>query len=468
MSLKKGFLYVLVANILVLLGSLFNGFMLPKILSIDTYANIKLYQLYISYAGILHLGFADGIYIRHGGKKVKDIDKKDVLSEYKTFKIFQFFIVIPLILFSIFIKNEILFFVSISIFPINASTYLCNLFNAVGEFKKYSKYTSINSLLTFMLNFLLLLIIKCDNSNIYILVYALLYFLYYVFLELQNHVLFGKDNSVFDIKYIILNIKNGISLTLGGFCNVLFVGIDRLFVRHLINIVTFALYSFAASVQNLMNVFVSSISIVTYNYFCRENSTFEVKRFKSLILICSAALLSMFFPAEFIVINFIPQYIDSINILIILFVCQLFSIIIRCFYVNLYKARKKQFKYLITMVFMITFAVALNFAFFKIYGSAIAIAIATLITYVIWYIIGELDFKEYHFNIKEYAFLIISALVFIFCSLHLEPILGFIIYILAIILASFIFTNNAFNYLYSFVRKHFLKYTKGRYFHEKN
>ena len=85
MKLKKGFIYVLVANIINLMISLITGFVLPKILSIETYASIKLFQLYITYIGVVSLGFGDGMYLRLGGKEIENIDKKEVLEELKTF-----------------------------------------------------------------------------------------------------------------------------------------------------------------------------------------------------------------------------------------------------------------------------------------------------------------------------------------------------------------------------------------------
>ena len=64
MSLKKGMLNVFIANIINLIISLFTGFVLPKLLSVESYANIKLFQLYITYIGILHFGVADGMYLK--------------------------------------------------------------------------------------------------------------------------------------------------------------------------------------------------------------------------------------------------------------------------------------------------------------------------------------------------------------------------------------------------------------------
>ena len=47
--------------------------MLPKYLSIETYAGLKTFLLYTSYVGILHFGYVDGIYIRYGGKEKEEL-----------------------------------------------------------------------------------------------------------------------------------------------------------------------------------------------------------------------------------------------------------------------------------------------------------------------------------------------------------------------------------------------------------
>ena len=50
-----------------------NGFFLPKYLSVESYADYKIFILYISYVGILHLGYVDGVYIKYGGKAIDAI-----------------------------------------------------------------------------------------------------------------------------------------------------------------------------------------------------------------------------------------------------------------------------------------------------------------------------------------------------------------------------------------------------------
>ena len=54
------------ANVISLLFNLLTSFLLPKYLSVDGYAAIKTFQLYVVYVGLLHLGYADGMYLKYG------------------------------------------------------------------------------------------------------------------------------------------------------------------------------------------------------------------------------------------------------------------------------------------------------------------------------------------------------------------------------------------------------------------
>ena len=84
-NIKKGVLLVFGANVINLIISLINGFILPKFLSIETYAATRTYYLYVSYTGSLALGYADGLYLKYGGMKMADvtIDNSGTLAELK-------------------------------------------------------------------------------------------------------------------------------------------------------------------------------------------------------------------------------------------------------------------------------------------------------------------------------------------------------------------------------------------------
>lgn len=88
-SLKKGIFYVFLANVINLIFNLITNFVLPKKLSIGSYADIKTYQLYVSYAGLFHFGFVDGMYIKYGGKNINSIDKRDLKINLNTLRLFK-------------------------------------------------------------------------------------------------------------------------------------------------------------------------------------------------------------------------------------------------------------------------------------------------------------------------------------------------------------------------------------------
>ena len=81
--MKKGIIHLLLANMVYLLISILNSFLLPKFVSLETYAVVKTYTLYIGYAGFLSLGYADGMYLRYGGIDIEKIEKKELGSNLK-------------------------------------------------------------------------------------------------------------------------------------------------------------------------------------------------------------------------------------------------------------------------------------------------------------------------------------------------------------------------------------------------
>ena len=443
MKLKKGFIYVLVANIINLMISLITGFVLPKILSIETYASIKLFQLYITYIGVVSLGFADGMYLRLGGKEIENIDKKEVLEELKTFKVFQLIVEIVAIILSLFIKNEILLFCSIVIFPINIANYLKQVFQATGQFKKYSKFTNINTILIFIINLFLLFIIKTNYYRIYIFAYIIAYVIYWIFIEVETRRVLGFNKVKANKKYFIQDIKTGFFLMIGNFCNVIFTSIDRLFVQNLLGTIQFAYYSFAVSVENLMNVFVTPISTVMYNYFCNNKVKEKIINVKMYILLFSSAVIVVIFPAKFIIDIWLLKYQEAIGVLFILFSAQYISIMIRCVHVNLYKAEKKQNKYFRIMIVVVILSVILNIIAYNVSKTINAIAIATLITNIIWFMIGEYEFKNYRLKISDYIYTFFVMIIFLISGLVENAILGMFIYCLSVVILAIVLEKNS-------------------------
>lgn len=442
--LKKGIFYVFVANVINMIISLFSGFVLPKFLSIETYADIKLFQLYITYIGILHLGFSDGMYLRLGGKSLDNIDKKEVYKEFSTFKLFQLFVSFIAIIISVLLKNSVLIAISIVILPINISNYIRNLYNASGQFRRYSFYTNINTILLFLLNLTLLFIIKTNNSNTYLISYVIMYLVYWLFVEYENSKIFGRGKLCFEKKYFIEDIKSGFVLMFGNFCNVIFTSIDRIFVQYLLGKIKFAYYSFAVSIENLLNVFITPISTVMFNYFCNNKEKEKVIKVKKNVMIFAIFVISLIFGAKFIVEFWLKEYKNSLVILFLLVAAQYISIIIRCIHINLYKAFKQQNRYFFIMVIIVILSLILNTIGYFLLKNEISIAIATFITNIIWFVVGEIEFKKFRLNFKDYLLIFLEVCIFLICGLCFNSISGFIIYIIFSIILNIVFEKKDF------------------------
>ena len=442
-------MYVFIANVINLMISLFTGFVLPKVLSIETYSNIKLFQLYITYIGILSFGYADGMYLKIGGQNLDNINRKEVCQEFKTFKIFQLIVTIIAIIISIILKNEMLLFCSIVILPINVANYLRQVYQAIGLFKKYSRFTNINTLLIFIINLILLFVIKTDNPLMYIISYIIAYIIYWLIIENETKKIFGKEKVRANKKYLYQDVKSGFLLMIGNFCNVIFTGIDRIFVQNLLGSIKFAFYSFAVSVENLMNVFITPISTVMYNYLCNNKSKEQIIKVKSIISLFASVVIIVIFPAKFIVDIWLTKYIDSLIVLFLLFSAQYITILVRCIHVNLYKAEKKQNRYFIIMLIIVIISIILNTLLYVIFGTMESIAIATLITSFVWFIIGEMDFKKYRMKINNYLYIILCLIVFLICSRIENSIIACIIYGIIIFIFMNLLVRDSLMYVFS-------------------
>ena len=147
--LKKGIYVIFKANVISLVFNLLTSFLLPKYLSVEAYAAIKTFQLYVTYVGLLHLGYADGMYLKYGGSDIEKLDGCSLKTDIHTMVLFQVWVSIISALASLILKDPIWVAFSISIFPLNIASYYKLLFQATGEFDKYGKITNITTFVTF-------------------------------------------------------------------------------------------------------------------------------------------------------------------------------------------------------------------------------------------------------------------------------------------------------------------------------
>lgn len=453
--MKKGLFKVMMANLIGLVISVVTNFLIPKYVSVDSYSLIKTYALYLTYAGFFSIGYNDGMYLKYGGKKLNQINKKELADNFLNYSILIILMQLFVLALGLVINDDIMIAFSFGIISYNILGYLKSLYQATGEFGAYSRALNIEKISIFIFNLILIYIIKTDNYLWYIWIQVILGLVVTVILllKLETKIRFLKLGSL-NINEYKENISSGVILMLGNFSSSIFTGLDRWFVKILLLPFDFAMYSFAVSMENIINVFVSPITVSMYNYFCKKPSLDQIKSVKKLSLVWGFVVISAAFPAKWILVHYLNNYLAANNVIFLLFGAQVFYIVVKSIYVNLYKAEKKQNIYLQQMIVMIILGALLNALFFIIYNSTVSIAFATFLTSIIWLFVCEHKDKKIRFNSKEYLSLFLIMGTYYFCGYQLSPILGFCVYVIVTVLVCFTFMRET----VSFVMKNITYY----------
>ena len=444
-SLRKGILSVLIANIINLGFNLLANFLLPMYLSVDTYAQLKTFQLYAMYAGLLHLGYVDGLYLKYGGKCIDEINKNELEDNLSTLRIFQAIITAGAIAFGIVLKNPILTAFGLSILPANMMSCFKNMYQAVGEFSLYSRIINGTTISYFILNMSFIFLAHSDNPYLYISIYIVVDVLLWVILEYKLH----KENSFsirlkFSKERLVDNIKTGILLTFGNLSSIFLTGMDRWFIKFLMNNIAFAQYSFAVSMENFMNVAISPLSVTLYNYFCKEKNENKIRQVRNSVQIFAAFIISCAFPAKFILEHYLSKYLEATSVMFFLFGAQLFYIVIKCIYVNLYKADLRQKQYFIRIIVVIILGMLLNVCFYLLLHTKEAFAIGTLLSAVIWWTLCAYDNKKIRYSFNEIIYMVLTEISYLVCGNFMGSITGLLCYVAVITMLSFILLKKDF------------------------
>lgn len=445
-SLKKGIAAIFSANVINLAFNLLTNFLLPKYLSVESYASIKTFQLYTTYIGIFALGCADGMYLRYGGKQLASIETRELKTGISSFRLFMFAESLILIPLSFVVKDKIIIAFAMTILSVNMANYYKNLYQSVGEFKRYSHILNWTTIANFAINMLLLFGVRTDNYFLYLIGYVIVDAVIWIILELNVHSLISGKNigksSGFSAKLVIGDVRMGFLLMVGNFSNILLSSMDRWFVKALMDSAQFAYYSFAVSMEGFLNVAITPITTTLYNYFCNHMEIEDVVRVRRYVLLFGTVIVAAAFPAKFVIEIFLNNYIESVNALFILFATQILYVMIKGVYVNLYKAAKMQNKYFARLVIILAVGAVLNYVFVRIYPFKEAFAVGTLSSALIWLILCALDFKDYSFEIREWIYILFEIIAFIGCGICLESVIGLLVYIVFTLVMMRLFMKN--------------------------
>lgn len=444
MNLKQDLIKVFSSNIITLAAGIVSGLVIPSFLSLDQYAYLKTFTLYLSYIGVLHFGLADGLFIKYGGSYEDEIDKSLLKGEHHFFLIFQSIVSLIFILVSYFIGDQILFTFALSIIPFNILTFYKFFYQAVGKFNTYSRILIFPPFLMLLFNLSVIYIFKIENYWLFILIRLFTYLSIFLILEYNFYKLTKNVEYKFDFNEIKEIFNVGFFIMLGNLSSVMFYSIDRWFVKISFASADFAYYSFAISMMGMINVFINSITTVFYPYLSRNSENNLLQILKKYFIIIASFASGAYFIFAFIVNNFITKHIPSLNIIAIIFAGFPALITIKALYVNLYKVRKTDKLYVKTVFLMLIVSAILNIIALVTFSNNIAIAVATTISFYVWYYFSSKHFETLYISLKEIIYLLLFITSFIFSSSYLNLLPGTILYIISLTLLIVIFYRNEF------------------------
>lgn len=417
-----------------MLGSSFIlGFILPLILDVSAYGYYREYMLYISYIAFLNLGYVDGIYIKYGGKDKNKVDIQILKKEHNFMFFFQLIVTGLFLLIAILLDNIVLVLFSLSIIPINMSGFHKMFLQATGQFKKYSKLNIMQALFNIIILVTYIIIIRSENPVPYIVINILVNFIILLIMEYDY---FYMNKKTLIIKPIKEKVNYGVHIKIGFFILIanlmvnLFSTVGLWIVNIFLPVEEFAQYSFANSMISMILLIVTAASLTFYNFISKNENKEILLLIKNVLLSLGYFACILYFPLKIVVQLFLFKYSPSLNIIAVLMISVPYMMVINIIIINVYKARKEERKYLISVMKVLVINVFLNVILFSMFRSTISGAFSTSIAYIIWFVFSTSGELSYLKNTKSQDIQIITQfLIFIISSLYLNTLYGFILYL---------------------------------------
>lgn len=326
-NLIKNFSYTIGSNMLSLIVSTLVILVLPKILGVKEYGYWQLYLFFTTYVGIFHFGWADGVYLKYGGKLYKDLDYKKFHTQFILFTsvetIFAFIIIILSFLNPVSERMFVYQATAIALIMINVRQlflYILQITNRIGSYSAITVfdralYLSLITLFLFFKNYSFQLMIICD-------LVAKCTSLSLAMWECKEIVFSVSYKFVNGMKEAISNIKVGINLLIANFASFLIIGIVRYVVEVFWGIEMFGKISLTLSISNLTISFINAISVVLFPVMRRirkENVANWYLPIRNIIMLLLFLALFLYYPIDWLLPKWLPQYASSMIYLAVLF-----------------------------------------------------------------------------------------------------------------------------------------------------
>lgn len=334
----KGFLhkilYSVTANVTGLLVTIILALIVPKLLGIEQYGYWQLYSFYVTYVGFFHFGWADGIYLRYGGKYYDELDKHLMHSQYWLLAFLEILISVAIALFAIFfIKDSnrtiILIASGFNCILILPRTVLEFLLQSTGRVKEFARNTIAERLIyaTLVLVFLFTGYQRFEYMLVADLIaksFAMVYIGW-----ICRDIVFNKGVKVsISLAEGWKNITVGMQLLIATIAGNLIIGIVRFAIERVWDIATFGKVSFSLSLSGFILTFIAAVGIVIFPIIKRSDQSKLPVLYETVGTLLSGVMivfLILYYPIKVLLILWLPHYVEAIGYFSILFPLSVFE-----------------------------------------------------------------------------------------------------------------------------------------------
>ncbi len=396
----KGIGQVSLSNILSLGVSLLTSFLLPMFISVEAYGYWQLFVLYTGYVGMFAFGFNDGVHVNYASADYSE----GLAAKFKSFFLLLLGIsavetvVSAVALWFIFSGTDKLWvsiFVILNIIPVLLNGLFTYMNQSTMRFRQYAWGHMIDKIV-FAAAMLVLIICGCENYLVYVCAYTLSRYTVIIYNLISSSEVTVARPHPFDAELkaeVGRNFKNGIPLMLAMLLNSSIIVGSRLIIENTFGIEDFGAFSFSIHTLVVASQFISAITSVFYPIMKRcgaDELSDAYSAFDRISTLLSMLLLVSYYPAALLIHWLYPQYSDVLTYFTFIYPLFIFQCKSGLLITNMYKIFEKPNH----LIWINGIGVALNIASALIayfaFGTVRAIAIATLVGYVLWYYLGQL------------------------------------------------------------------------------
>lgn len=396
LKILRNLSYTITSNIFSLIVSSLVILIVPKLIGLEEYGHWQLYMFYAAYVGFMHFGWNDGIYLRYGGEKYGNLEKKVFFSQFYMLCIFQL-IMGTLIIFLAYImtvdanKLFIIQMTAVCMVIMNVRSMLLYVLQSTNRIKEYAQITLLDRLIYIILISIILLVGIRDYKIIIIIdILTKCITLLYSMFKCKEIVFRNLSIFYFDFKEVKENITIGIKLMLANISSMMIVGSVRFGIERSWSVAVFGKVSLVLSITNLMMIFINAVGTVMFPLLRRSNKSNYPRIYsviKDFLIMISLGLLALYYPLRVIIGVWLPNYSVSLEYMALIFPLFVFegkmSVLINTFYQALRKEKQilgiNIISLLLSILITIVTTVLLKDLIFAILSIVILLAIRSIL-----------------------------------------------------------------------------------------